>query len=92
MVNLAGCLQGLGLGWSRVLSRARCVQGVGDAISDLLFAEAVLFLSDMTVQGWDKLYCNMNSRQSVVKVGLEALSLDARVGISTPMSPHCQRD
>jgi len=43
-------------------------QGVGDAISDLLFAEAILFLTNMTVQKWDILYTNMHSRQSAVQV------------------------
>ena len=38
-------------------------------MSDLLFVEAVLLVTNMTVEGWDNLYSNMNSRQAVVKVG-----------------------
>mmetsp|Transcript_11392 Transcript_11392/g.23290 ORF Transcript_11392/g.23290 Transcript_11392/m.23290 type:complete len:638 (-) Transcript_11392:3385-5298(-) len=43
-------------------------QAVGDAISDLLLVDAVLFLKGWSIQDWDRLYDDMPSRQCKVKV------------------------
>ena len=43
-------------------------QGVGDAISDVLFAEAVLAMRGIGVKEWDNLYSNFPCRQIAVKV------------------------
>ena len=43
-------------------------QAVGDAISDLLLVDAILFLKGWSIQDWDGLYDDMPSRQCKVKV------------------------
>jgi phosphoacetylglucosamine mutase len=43
-------------------------QAVGDALSDLLFAEVALALKRWTVQDWDALYSDLPSRQSKLPV------------------------
>lgn len=43
-------------------------QAVGDALSDLLFAEAVLTLKGWSLPDWDALYSDLPSRQSKLAV------------------------
>ena len=43
-------------------------QSVGDAISDLLLVDAILYLKGWTVEDWDGLYEDLPSRQCKVKV------------------------
>ncbi len=43
-------------------------QAVGDALSDLLFVEAVLTLKRWSIQDWDKLYSDLPSRQAKLAV------------------------
>ncbi len=53
----------------RLLSAEQLInQGVGDAISDLLFAEAVLSMRGIGIKQWDELYSNFPCRQIAVKV------------------------
>ncbi|KAG9493696.1 phosphoacetylglucosamine mutase [Eleutherodactylus coqui] len=43
-------------------------QTVGDAISDMLVIEAILFLKNLTVQKWDEMYTDLPNRQLKVTV------------------------
>ncbi|XP_069788307.1 phosphoacetylglucosamine mutase [Narcine bancroftii] len=43
-------------------------QTVGDAISDLLTIEAILFIKGLTIQQWDLIYTDLPNRQLKVKV------------------------
>ncbi|XP_055327919.1 phosphoacetylglucosamine mutase-like [Paramacrobiotus metropolitanus] len=43
-------------------------QTVGDALSDLLLVEAVLFLENWSIQRWDAMYTDLPNRQLKVKV------------------------
>ncbi|XP_072264676.1 phosphoacetylglucosamine mutase [Pyxicephalus adspersus] len=43
-------------------------QTVGDAISDMLVIEAILFLKGLTIQKWDEIYTDLPNRQLKVTV------------------------
>lgn len=43
-------------------------QAVGDALSDLLLVDAILYLKGWTLQNWNGLYKDLPSRQCKVKV------------------------
>ena len=53
-------------------------QAVGDAISDMLLAEAVLALRGWSVREWDALYEDLPSRQSKLPVRAEEREARAR--------------
>jgi phosphoacetylglucosamine mutase len=57
------------LAWKRLSLLPSLVnQAVGDAISDLLLVDAILFLQDMPMQDWIGLYTDLPSRQVKVQV------------------------
>jgi len=58
-------------------------QAVGDAISDMLFVEAVLALRGWQLEDWDALYTDLPSRQTKLPV------MDRSVIITTPDETKC---
>jgi len=57
------------IAWQRLRVLPRLVnQAVGDALSDLLLVDAILFLKGWTPQIWNSLYVDMPSRQYKVRV------------------------
>jgi hypothetical protein len=68
--SLAGSLDGpREAARRRLLAASELInQAVGDALSDLLFAEAVRTLKGWTVQAWDALYADLPSRQAKLPV------------------------
>ena len=55
--------------WQRLRALPGLVnQAIGDALSDLLLVDAVLFIKGWTIEDWDGLYQDMPSRQCKVRV------------------------
>jgi len=50
-------------------------QAVGDALSDLLLIDAILWLRNWTLNDWDALYTDLRSKQMKVRVDPQALSI-----------------
>ena len=57
------------IAWQRLRVLPRLInQAVGDALSDLLLVDAILFLRGWTLQTWNSLYVDIPSRQCKVRV------------------------
>lgn len=57
------------IAWQRLRVLPRLInQAVGDALSDLLLVDAILFLKGWTLQSWNSLYADIPSRQCKVRV------------------------
>jgi len=57
------------IAWQRLRVLPRLInQAVGDALSDLLLVDAILFLKGWTLQTWNSLYADIPSRQCKVRV------------------------
>lgn len=67
-------------------------QCVGDALSDLLFVEAILCEEEMSLAAWDSLYTELPSRQLKVKVADRSAfkTTDADTKLTHP--PHLQAE
>ena len=65
------------------MPRAAPAQAVGDAISDMLFVEAVLTLRGWQLEDWDALYTDLPSRQTKLPV------MDRSVITTTPDETRC---
>lgn len=78
---VAGALPGTAaklVALERLLASAQLYnQAVGDAICDSLFVEAVLQINGQTISDWDKIYTDLPSRQTKVRVA------DRRVVVPT---------
>ncbi|GCC29658.1 hypothetical protein chiPu_0008101 [Chiloscyllium punctatum] len=61
-------------------------QTVGDAISDLLTIEAILFITGFTIQKWDSIYTDLPNRQLKVKVSdrQKIVTVDAGKRVVSP--------
>ncbi|XP_029985122.1 phosphoacetylglucosamine mutase [Sphaeramia orbicularis] len=66
-------------------------QTVGDAISDMLFIEAILAIKGMSVQQWDAVYADLPNRQLKVKVA-DRRAIDTTDAERRAVSPPGMQD
>lgn len=80
--------------WKLKIVKDLVNQCVGDALSDLLFVEAILSEEEMTLATWDSLYEELPSRQLKVKVCDRSIfkTIDADTKLTHPQNLQSEID